>query len=214
MLAQPHELGRVLHALNLELAHPRLSGKLRIPIREHPEPVDLERAEDALQRGATILAEVAGWASTNDGYDAVRAAPDGKCYARAMSRALEKAGVEASELDCVFAAGSAVPEEDVSETRALHLALGEAARRVPVTTPKSAFGNLFGAAQPIDTAIAALAMQHRIIPATLNLEQPAPGCDLDYVHRTPRPVERLDYCLINARGIGGANASVVLRKWT
>src|SRR5258707_2084184 len=80
----------------------------------------LERAEDALQRGATILAEVAGWASTNDGYDAVRAAPDGERYARAMSRALEKAGVEASELDCGFAAGSAVPEEDVSETRPLH----------------------------------------------------------------------------------------------
>jgi 3-oxoacyl-(acyl-carrier-protein) synthase len=173
----------------------------------------LERAEDAHRRGATILAEVAGWASTNDSYDAVRAAPDGRCYARAMNKALERAGITAEELACVFAAGSAVPDEDISETRALHLALGEIAARIPVTAPKSAFGNLFGAAQPIDMALAIMAMRHRIIPATLNLEQPAPECDLDYVPRTPRSVEQFDQCLINARGIGGANASLVLRRW-
>jgi 3-oxoacyl-(acyl-carrier-protein) synthase len=173
----------------------------------------LERAEDANERGASILAEVAGWAATNDGYDPVRPAPDGKCYARAMSRAMERAGVGKADLDCLFAAGSAVPEEDLSETRAIHLALGEAAARVPVSTPKSAFGNLFGAALPVDMAIALLAMQHRVIPATLHLDQPAPGCDLDYVPHRPRPVEHLDHCLLNARGIGGANASVLLRKW-
>jgi 3-oxoacyl-(acyl-carrier-protein) synthase len=173
----------------------------------------LERAEDARRRGASILAEIAGWASTNDGYDPVHPAPDGKRYAMAMSRAMQQARVNAEELDCLFAAGSAIPDEDISETRAIHLALGKAARYVPVSTPKSAFGNLFGAAQPMDMAIALLAMQHQIIPATLHLDQPAPNCDLDYVPQAPRSPDRVDHCLINARGIGGANTSVLLRRW-
>lgn len=173
----------------------------------------LERAEDAKQRGASILAEIAGWATTNDSYDPVHPAPDGQRYATAINRAMQRAGVEAAKLDCLFAAGSAVPDEDLSETRAIHLALGEAATRVPVSTPKSAFGNLFGAALPVDMAIALLAMQQHVIPATLHVDQPAPGCDLDYVPSTPRMVERLDNCVLNARGIGGANASILLRRW-
>ena len=174
----------------------------------------LERAEDASKRDAPILAEIAGWASTNDGYDFVRPAPDGKRYASAMTQAMQRADVRAEQLDCLFAAGSAVPEEDVSETRAIHLALGEAAAHVPVSTPKSAFGNLFGASFPIDLAIALLAFRHQVIPATLHLDHAAPGCDLDYVPRTPRPVDHLDNCLLNARGSGGANAAMLLRKWS
>lgn len=174
----------------------------------------LERAEDAERRGAVILAEITGWASTNDGYDLVRAAPDGKRFASAMIRAMQQAGVEAEQLDCVFAAASAVPDEDVSETRAIHQALKDAAPHVPIAAPKSAFGNLFGAAFPMDVAIALLAMQQRVIPAALNLDQPAQECDLDYVAHTPRRVERLDHCLLNARGIGGANASLLLGHWS
>ncbi|MGH2480384.1 MAG: beta-ketoacyl-[acyl-carrier-protein] synthase family protein, partial [Ktedonobacteraceae bacterium] len=130
----------------------------------------LERAEDASKRDAPILAEIAGWASTNDGYDFVRPAPDGKRYANAMTQAMQRADVRAEQLDCLFAAGSAVPEEDVSETHAIHLALGEAAAHVPVSTPKSAFGNLFGASFPVDMAIALLAFRHQVIPATLHLD--------------------------------------------
>ncbi|GCE09922.1 beta-ketoacyl-[acyl-carrier-protein] synthase family protein [Dictyobacter aurantiacus] len=173
----------------------------------------LERAQDAQKRGAPILAEIAGWASTNDGYDFVKPAPDGVRYAAAMTEALRKAGAQAEELDCLFAAGSAVPEEDVSETRAIHLALGEKAMQVPVSVPKAAFGNLFGAAFAVDMAIALLAMRQRVIPSTPHLEQPAPECDLDYVRGTPRSIDTFDYSLINARGIGGANASMVLRRW-
>lgn len=173
----------------------------------------LERAEDASKRDAPVLAEIAGWATNNDGYDFVRPAPDGKRYAAAMTQAMQRAGVQAEQLDCLFAAGSAVPEEDASETRAIHLALGKAAEHVPVSTPKSAFGNLFGAAFPLDLAIALLALRHRVIPATLHLDHPAPDCDLDYVPRTPRPVDHLDHCLLNARGSGGANASLLLRAW-
>lgn len=172
----------------------------------------LERAQDALSRGARVYAEIAGWATTHDGYDFVQCAPDGQRYAAAMTHAMEQAGVTADTLDCVFAAGSAVPNEDVSETRAIHLALGDEAPRVPVSTPKSAFGNLFGAAMPVDMAIALRSMQEKVIPATLHLDQPASGCDLDYVPRTPRSTDRLDTCLVNARGIGGANAAVLLRR--
>ncbi len=173
----------------------------------------LERVEDALSRGAKVHAEVAGWATTHDGYDFVQCAPDGQRYADAMTQAMEQAGVTAATLDCVFAAGSAVPDEDVSETRAIHLALGNEAARVPVSTPKSAFGNLFGAAMPVDTAIALRSMQEKVIPAALHFDQPASGCDLDYVARTPRSIDRLDTCLVNARGIGGTNAVVLLRRW-
>ncbi len=173
----------------------------------------LERAEDAQERGASILAELAGWASSNDGYDPVHPAPDGERYAAAMMRAMQRADVKAEDIDCVFAAASSVPDEDISETRAIHRALGDVATRVPVSAPKSAFGNLFGAALPIDMAIALLAMQRHMLPATLHLDEPAQGCDLDYVPRTPRPVERLNHCLLNARGIGGANAALVLRSW-
>src|SRR5436853_3940610 len=131
-----------------------------------------------------------------------------------MTQAMERAGVSAEDIDCVFAAGSAVPTEDISETRAVHLALGDVAKHVPVSTPKSAFGNLFGAATPVDMAIALLAVQQLVIPPTLHFDQPAPDCDLDYVPRTPRSVDHLDTCLLNARGIGGPNASLLLRRWT
>ena len=174
----------------------------------------LERLKDARKRNAPILAELAGWASSNDGYNPVRVAPDGQRYAAAMSQALQRAAVLPDDVDCVFAAGSAVPTEDISETRALHLAFEEAAFHVPVSTPKSAFGNLFGAALPLDLAIATIAMQEHIIPATLNLDRAAEGCDLDYVPQTPRPVDRFDTGLLNARGIGGTNAALVLRRWT
>ncbi len=173
----------------------------------------LERAEDAMNRGAEVYAEVAGWATSHDGYDFVHSAPDGQRFAAAMTQAMQRAGLAPEELHCVFAAGSAVPDEDVSETRAIRLALGEVAQRVPVSTPKSAFGNLFGAALPVDMAIALCAMQQKVVPATLHFDQPASECDLDYVPQTPRPVNSLDTCLLNARGIGGTNAAIVLRNW-
>jgi len=170
----------------------------------------LEREEDAQRRGASILSRLKGWGSTHDGYDAVYAAPDGKRYAASITQTLQRASLNPSEVDCIFAAGSAVPEEDLSETYAIRLALGDDASHIPVTAPKSAFGNLFGAAFALDMAIAILAMRQRIIPPTLHLKQPAEGCNLEYVALHPRQVEHLDHCLLNARGIGGVNASMLI----
>lgn len=174
----------------------------------------LERAEDAVQRGAKIYAEIAGWATTNDGYDRVQPAPDGVRYAEAMRLALRRAEVSPEQVDCVFAAGSAIPVEDLTETQAIRLALGQRADSVPVTAPKSAFGNLFGAATPLDVVIAVLALQHRVIPPTLHLDNPASGCDLEYVAHQSLPVSQLDVIAVNARGIGGSNACLVLRRWS
>jgi 3-oxoacyl-(acyl-carrier-protein) synthase len=170
----------------------------------------LEREDDAERRGAPLLAKILGWSSTHDGYDVVQAAPDGECYAASITQTLQRAKRDPSDVDCIFAAGSAVPDEDLSETRAIRLALGGDASHIPVTAPKSAFGNLFGAAFALDMAIAILAVQQRVIPATLHLEQPAEGCDLEYVTLHPRHVERLDHCLLNARGVGGVNASMLI----
>lgn len=174
----------------------------------------LERADDAEHRGARIYAEVAGWATTHDGYDPILSAPDGQRYADAMTLAMRRAGVTTDQIDGVFAAGSAVPAEDLSETRAIYLALGDQAERVPVSVPKSAFGNLFGAATPVDVVIALMAMQNRKMPAALHLHQKAPGCDLDYVGLQSRSVDHLDVIAVNARGIGGANACLILRRWS
>jgi 3-oxoacyl-[acyl-carrier-protein] synthase II len=159
-----------------------------------------------------MRAKILGWSSTHDGYNAVHVAPDGKRSAASMTQTLQRASLNPAEVDCIFAAGSAVPDEDLAETRAIRLAFGDAASRIPVTAPKSAFGNLFGAAFALDMAIAILAMQQRVIPATLHLKQAAEGCDLEYVALRPRQVESLDHCLLNARGIGGANASMLIQR--
>lgn len=171
----------------------------------------LEREDDAQRRKASVLAKILGWSSTHDGYDAIHASPDGKRYAASITQTLQRSSLNPSDVDCIFAAGSAVPDEDLSETRAIRLALGGDASRIPVTAPKAAFGNLFGAAFALDMAMAILSMHRRVIPATLHLKQPADGCDLEYVAQRPRHVERLDYCLLNARGIGGVNASMLVQ---
>jgi len=174
----------------------------------------LEREEDAVRRGATIYAELAGWDATTDAYDAIRPQPNGVRFAATMRRAMQRAHITAEQVDCVFAAGSAVPEEDIAEARAIRLALCRYAQHIPVTAPKAAFGNLFGAATPVDVVIALLALRHRVIPPTLHLDTIAPECMLDFVVKQPRPVDRLDVLALNARGIGGTNACLILRRWS
>lgn len=173
----------------------------------------LERADEAERRGAPILGELAGWGITHDGCDVVHPAPNGVRFATAMRQALARAEVHPAELDAVFAAASAVPDEDVSEARAIGLALGEEAERVLVSAPKAAFGNLLGAALPMDVALAVQALHARYVPPTLHLEQPAPGCEfLDLVAGQPAAALHVNTCLINARGMGGTNAALIVRR--
>ena len=173
----------------------------------------LERVEDAQRRGAPILAEVAGWGTTQDGFHHIHASPDGKRFADAIKLAMQRASITAEELDCVFPSASAVPDEDDSEVRALQLALGEYAAQVPIGIPKSTFGHLFGAAFPMDVAIALLSMQEGIIPGGLHFDHAPQEYELDIVAPSARSLPRVDTCLLNARGIGGTNAALVLRRW-
>lgn len=175
--------------------------------------VIMEPLSEALQRDAPIYAELAGWATTHDGYSFTEVAPDGERYALAITRALQKAELAPEQIDCIFAAGSAIPAEDASEAKAIHLALETAATRVPVSVPKSAFGNLFGAATAVDIIIALLSFQHQIIPPTLHLQHPVADYDLRVVAQSPLQVEQLNNILVLAHGSGGANAALVLRRW-
>lgn len=172
----------------------------------------LETAEHALGRGATILAELAGYGLTSDAFHLVAPAADGASAARAMSQALKAAEVALSEVDWICAHGTGTPLNDVSETAAIKLALGEHAYRTPVSSIKGAVGHMLGAAGAISAVAAVQAICTGVIPPTINYDHPDPQCDLDYVPNIARRAT-VNVALINAFGFGGQNASLVFRRW-
>ena len=170
----------------------------------------VESRERARERGAPrVYAEIAGYGATHDGYHWGKPAADGRQYARAISVALADAKISAEEIDAVFADGFGVPEFDAIEAAAIKQALGERAREVPVTVPKSTVGRLYAGGASLDVAAAALAIRDGVIPPTINLQEPADGCDLDFV--TAARQARVSTVLVLARGYGGFNAALVLR---
>jgi 3-oxoacyl-(acyl-carrier-protein) synthase len=172
----------------------------------------LEELEHAQQRGAPrIYAEVLGCAATQDGYHHSKPDPSGRQLARAMTLALRDAGVGAEQIDAIFADAAGVPEWDAIEAKAIREVFGRRATEVPVTAPKSMVGRLYAGGASLDVATAALSMRDGRLPPTINLDQPAPGCELNFVTREARPAE-LNTVLINARGFGGFNSAMVLRK--
>jgi 3-oxoacyl-[acyl-carrier-protein] synthase II len=174
----------------------------------------LETDEHARSRGARILAEVAGYGTTADAYHVSAPAEDGSGAALAMSNALRKAGARPDEVDYINAHGTGTPLNDVSETRAIKLALGEHAYRVPISSTKSMHGHLLGAAGSLEAAITVLVIERGVIPATINLDNPDPLCDLDYVPLEPRVARTpVRLALSNSFGFGGHNACVALRRW-
>lgn len=171
----------------------------------------LESYEHARERGAAILAELAGWALNTDGYmPYYTSEPHGHTLSVAIRRSLDRAGITATELGCVLADGSGVPREDAAEVLAIKSALGEHARQVPVTTVKAAFGHLLGSATAADVAVAMQMLAHGSIPPVANLDHPAPGFDLDFVTGAPRAATGLRHVLVISRGMGGVNACLVL----
>ncbi|MEG3626643.1 beta-ketoacyl-[acyl-carrier-protein] synthase family protein [Streptomyces poriticola] len=173
----------------------------------------LERREHAEGRGAQVLGELAGWGVSSDGYmPYYTVEPTGRVLGRAMRGAAERAGVTGADLGAVFAHGSAIPFEDVTEAYALHEAFGPAADGVPVTVPKAAFGHLLGAAAPADAALALRAMREETVPPTVNLDRPAPGIELDLVRGAARSAPGWQHTLLVSRGLGGVNACLLLRR--
>lgn len=170
----------------------------------------LESEAEVARRGVTPYAEIVGFALTNDGSNMVAPRDDGREAARAMRLALRDGGVDPDEIDHVSAHGSSTPLNDSTESRAIRLALGEAADRIVVSGTKGMTGHALGATGAVEIALAALGLRHGMVVPTVNLETPGEGCDLRYSPETPMTL-RQRAVLSNSFGFGGLNAALVLR---
>ncbi|MDE0370263.1 MAG: beta-ketoacyl-ACP synthase II [bacterium] len=171
--------------------------------------VILEDRERALARGARIHAEVIGYGMTSDAHHVTLPRPGGAGAARAMEAALDSAGLEPEQLGYINAHGTSTKANDVTETQAIKLALGEkAARAVPVSSTKSMTGHLMGGAGAVESIFCIQAINHGIIPPTINYTTPDPDCDLDYVPNEPREAE-VEYAMTNSFGFGGHNVVLI-----
>ncbi len=171
----------------------------------------VESEESANRRGVAPLAELKGYAATSDAYHLVEPMESGESAARAMTKALEEAGVDPSEVDYVNAHGTSTPLNDRHETKAIKAALGEDAYRVPVSSTKSMTGHLLGSGGALEACFCILAMKDSLIPPTINLSEPDPDCDLDYTPNQARSKE-LNVTMSNSFGFGGHNSVLVFGK--
>jgi 3-oxoacyl-[acyl-carrier-protein] synthase II len=171
----------------------------------------LEDLESARGRGAHIYAEIAGYGATCDAYHRVRLEENGVEPARAMSIAMDDAGLGASEVDYVNLHGTSTVLNDRIETRALKLALDGNAHRIPMSATKSQIGHPQGATGAAGIGAALLAIDRGVIPPTINLEVPDPECDLDYVPNKSRK-SHVNVALCNCIGFGSKNSALVLKK--
>lgn len=169
----------------------------------------LEEYEHARRRGARIYCEVAGMGMSADAYHMT--APDVDGPRRAMLNALQRAGVNADEIDYLNAHGTSTPLGDVNETNAIKLALGDAARKVVVNSTKSMTGHLLGGAGGLESVVTALAIHHQVSPPTINIFSQDPECDLDYAANTAREM-KIDVALKNSFGFGGTNGTLVFKR--
>jgi 3-oxoacyl-[acyl-carrier-protein] synthase II len=174
--------------------------------------VVLESAQHALERGATIQAEVLGASLTADAFHISAPEPSGRGQAMAITKALRDADVAPDEIDYVVAHGTSTPLNDVTETRAIKRAFGDHAYRVAISSPKSMVGHLLGAAGVVSALAAIGAIREGCIPPTINYETPDPDCDLDYVPNAARSA-KVDTAVINGFGFGGQNAVAVFRRF-
>jgi 3-oxoacyl-[acyl-carrier-protein] synthase II len=172
----------------------------------------LEQLDRARKRGARIYAEVAGYGLSCDAHHMTAAHPLGDGAARAMQQALADSGTEPEEVSYISAHGTGTPTNDRLETTAVKRLFKEAAYRIPISSIKSMLGHTMGAASALEAAACALAVFHDCVPPTINLNEPDPDCDLDYIPNFARQL-RVNVAMNNAYAFGGNNASVILRKW-
>jgi len=172
----------------------------------------LERMEHALDRGANILAEIIGQASSSDAFHLVQPDDEGKGAARAISWALADAGVGVEEIDYISAHGTSTPLNDLAETKAIKRAFGDQAYRVPISSAKSMIGHALGGAGALEAVACIKTIGDGVIHPTVNYETPDPDCDLDYVPNEARH-QQVDTTLSNSFGFGGQNACLVIRRF-
>ena len=172
----------------------------------------LEEAEHALARGAHIYAELVGYGMTADASHLTEPDETGEPAGLAMTRALAEAGVAPSEVDYINAHGTSTPLGDAMETQAIKRSLGAHAAQVMVSSNKSIFGHCLGAAGALEAAATVLCMEAGRVAPTINLENPDPACDLDYVPNVARDAQ-VEVAMSNSFGFGGHNATIVFRRW-
>ncbi|MHB8415262.1 MAG: beta-ketoacyl-ACP synthase II [Acidiferrobacteraceae bacterium] len=174
--------------------------------------VILEELEHARARGGRIYAELAGFGMSGDAYHMTSPPEDGEGAARCMRYALRNAGLAADDVQYINAHGTSTPAGDLAETFAIKSAFGSHARRLAISSTKSMTGHLLGAAGGVEAIFTALAIHHGIAPPTINLVNPDPSCDLDYVPNVARPL-KIEAAMSNSFGFGGTNGSLVLRRF-
>ena len=187
------------------------SGRDGFVLSEGAGILVLEEYERARARGANIYCLLSGYGMSADGYHITAPLEDGRGAARSMTNAMNDAGVAADEVDYVNAHGTSTPLGDIAETRAIHLALNSAAGSTAVSSTKSMTGHLLGAAGGVEAIFTVLAMRDGIMPPTINIDDPDPDCDLDYVPNTARE-KSIRAALSNSFGFGGTNATLVFQR--
>ncbi len=175
--------------------------------------VILEELEHAKARGARIYAEIIGSGMNSDAYHMTSPPPNGEGARDCMLLALQDAGIDTGQVDYINAHGTSTPAGDVAETKGIKGAFGDHAYKLCVSSTKSMTGHMLGAAGGAEAVFTILALYHQVVPPTINLENPDPECDLDYVPNAAREM-KLDIAISNSFGFGGTNGTVVFRRFT
>jgi len=172
----------------------------------------LEELEHARRRGARIYAEIVGYGMSSDAYHMTAPSEDGDGARRVMAMAVRKAGIVPGDIDYINAHGTSTPYNDKLETLAIHNCFGEHARQLAISSTKSMTGHLLGGAGGLEAGITALAVHEQVVPPTINLDDPDPECDLDYVPHQSRKM-KIRYALSNSFGFGGTNAALLFKRF-
>jgi 3-oxoacyl-[acyl-carrier-protein] synthase II len=171
----------------------------------------LEEYEQARRRGADIYCEIVGFGMSGDAFHMTQPSEGGEGPAQCMNAALRDAGINPSDVDYVNAHGTSTPAGDVAETLAIKRSFGDLARKVAISSTKSMTGHLLGAAGGVEAVFTVLAMRDQVAPPTINLDNPDPGCDLDFVPNAARDM-KINIALSNSFGFGGTNGTLVFRR--
>jgi len=172
----------------------------------------LEELEHAKARGAKIYAEIVGYGSTCDAYHAVAPLPSGESAAKCMELSIEEAGIEPEQIEYINAHGTSTVANDETETVAIKKLFGRKAKEIMISANKSMIGHMWGAAGVVEGIFTAKTLQEGVLPPTINLDEPDPKCDLDYVPHQARR-SNIRFALSNSFGFGGINASLVFKRF-
>jgi len=172
----------------------------------------LEELEHAKKRGARIYCEISGYGNTADAHHLTSPSPGGEGAARSMKMALRTSGLNPTDITYINAHGTSTPQGDIAETQAIKSVFGDHAKKLVVSSTKGATGHMLGAAGAVETAACVLAIKNSIVPPTINLQNPDPECDLDYVPNTAREMS-VNAIVNNSFGFGGHNSTIAAKKF-